>query len=119
MAFPPYPGEVEFDYQYYRGLLEARKTELLGLIDASAASAAPVELDQQLQGRLSRMDAMQGQAMAKATNQRRRAGIAQLDAAIKRIDENEFGYCQTCGEQIAVKRLEINPAAALCFDCAK
>ena len=110
---------VEFDYKFYRGVLEARKTELLRLINASAASAAPVELDQQVQGRLSRMDAMQGQAMAKATNQRRRTEIAQLDAAVKRIEENEFGYCVTCGEQIAVKRLEINPATARCFDCAE
>ena len=110
---------VEFNYKYFQGVLEARKIELSRLIDASAVSVAPVELDQQVQGRLSRMDAMQGQAMAKATNQRRHAEIAQLDAALKRIDENEFGYCVTCGEKIAIKRLEINPATGRCFDCAE
>lgn len=102
----------------FRSLLEARRAELEGLIDSVADSSAPVELDQQVQGRLSRIDALQGQEMAKATAVRRRAEIAQIDAALKRLDEDEYGYCVACGEEIARKRLELNPAIARCIDCA-
>ena len=56
------------DIDRFRTLLTSRRLELQDLIDGAAESAAPVELDQQVQGRLSRMDALQGQAMAQATS---------------------------------------------------
>jgi DnaK suppressor protein len=64
------------------------------------------------------MDAIQGQAMAQATIERRRIEIAQINAAFKRMEENEFGYCVECGDEIAPKRLELNPAIARCVECA-
>lgn len=109
---------MNIDVEKFRTVLTARREELLSLIEGAADSAAPVELDQQVQGRLSRMDALQGQAMAQATNERRRVEIAQIDAALGRIDADEFGYCVECGEEIAPKRLELNPAIARCVDCA-
>ena len=48
-------------------------------------NSRPVELDQTKVGRLSRMDAMQSQAMAKETQRRRKNDITRIDAAIKRI----------------------------------
>jgi len=98
--------------------MEARKAELIASVENASESAAPVELDQQVQGRLSRMDAIQGQAMAQATIERRRVEISQIDAAFQRMEEGEFGYCVECGEDIAPKRLELNPAIARCVDCA-
>ena len=98
--------------------MEARKAELIASVENASESAAPVELDQQVQGRLSRMDAIQGQAMAQATIERRRVEISQIDAAFQRMEEGEFGYCVECGEDIATKRLELNPAIARCVDCA-
>ncbi|RMD89903.1 MAG: TraR/DksA family transcriptional regulator [Alphaproteobacteria bacterium] len=77
-----------------------------------------VELDQQAVGRLSRMDALQSQAMSRAgaeVRARRRRAIA---AALARMDEGEYGYCCECGEAIAPRRLEIDPAAAVCVSCA-
>lgn len=106
------------DPEKFRPLLDARKAELAALIESAAGAAAPVELDQQVQGRLSRMDAMQGQAMAQATIERRRLEIARIDAAFRRMAEGEFGYCVACGEEIAEKRLELNPAVARCLNCA-
>ncbi len=78
-----------------------------------------VTLDQQSVGRLSRMDAMQRQAMAQATARRRAAERARLSAALARLDEGEYGYCTDCGEAIARARLDTNPAVALCLSCAK
>lgn len=106
------------DIDRFRTLLTSRRLELQDLIDGAAESAAPVELDQQVQGRLSRMDALQGQAMAQATNERRRIEIAQIDAALRRMDADEFGYCVGCGDEIMPKRLELNPAIARCLECA-
>lgn len=109
---------MAIDIGKFRSLLETRKSELTVSIENAAESAAPVELDQQVQGRLSRMDAIQGQAMAQATIERRRVEIAQIEAAFSRMEEDEFGYCVECGEEIAEKRLELNPAIARCVDCA-
>jgi len=109
---------MTIDIEKIRKQLEARKAELTASIENAAESAAPVELDQQVQGRLSRMDAIQGQAMAQATIERRRIEIAQINAAFKRMEENEFGYCVECGDEIAPKRLELNPAIARCVECA-
>jgi DnaK suppressor protein len=109
---------MSIDIPKFRALLEARKADLIASIENAAESAAPVELDQQVQGRLSRMDAIQGQAMAQATIERRRVEISQIDAAFQRMEEGEFGYCVECGEDIAPKRLELNPAIARCVDCA-
>jgi DnaK suppressor protein len=106
------------DIENFRAGLDIRKTELIASIESAADSAAPVELDQQVQGRLSRMDAIQGQAMAQATIERRRVEISQIDAAFRRMKEGEFGYCVACGEEIAAKRLELYPAIARCIVCA-
>lgn len=79
---------------------------------------AVVSLDQQSVGRLSRMDALQNQAMAKAQQQRRDQQRHRLLAALRRIDEREFGYCVDCGTEIAAHRLEFDPAAFKCISCA-
>jgi DnaK suppressor protein len=79
---------------------------------------APVELDQQAVGRLSRMDALQVQAMALATSRRRGVELRRIATALTRIGEGEYGYCIECGEEIAARRLELDPAAPLCIDCA-
>ncbi len=104
--------------EQFRALLNARKDELQNLSDGAADARKAVELDQQVMGRLSRQDALQQQAMAKAQEARRTAELKRLAAALARIDEGEFGWCADCGEAIAQKRLEIDPAAELCVRCA-
>lgn len=81
-------------------------------------AAETVTLDQSKVGRLSRMDALQGQAMAVAAVARRKIELSQAEQAIKRIDAGEFGECTECLEQINPKRLEHNPTVALCIQCA-
>lgn len=79
---------------------------------------APVELDQQAVGRLSRMDALQVQAMALETSRRRATELRRITTALARIDEGEYGYCLECGDEIAARRIELDPAAPLCIGCA-
>ena len=78
----------------------------------------PVELDQQTQGRLARMDAIQLHEMALEQERRREVEIQRIDAALKRIEEGEYGYCLSCGDEISPKRLDTDPATPLCVDCA-
>jgi len=77
-----------------------------------------VELDQQSVGRLSRMDALQQQAMSKATQVRRSQMKSRILTALARMDADEYGYCLSCGEEIAQKRLELDPTHATCISCA-
>ena len=94
------------------------KEELEADAERAGGSAAIVELDQSKVGRLSRMDAMQAQAMAKASEQRRQATLQRITAALKRIDDGDYGICVECDEPINLKRLEFDPAVLLCIDCA-
>jgi DnaK suppressor protein len=98
--------------------LEERRQELLEIAAASDEARAPVELDQSRVGRLSRMDALQVQAMSLETERRRGHEIRRIDAALARLAADEFGDCLRCGEEIEPARLELDPAAPLCFDCA-
>jgi DnaK suppressor protein len=48
---------------------------------------------------------------------RERKLIKKIDETIARIDANEYGYCESCGVEIGLKRLEARPTATLCIDC--
>nr|WP_319387469.1 TraR/DksA C4-type zinc finger protein [uncultured Roseibium sp.] len=110
---------MPLDEDLVREKLTAMKTELEAYSDISEEARAPVTLDQQSVGRLSRMDALQGQAMAQASERQRRADIQKISAALHRLDAGEYGDCVECGEEIAEKRLEVDPAAAFCIRCAR
>ena len=92
---------------------------LRDLRDKSKESRAPVELDQQSVGRLSRMDALQKQNMELATEQRRQMRIKAIEAALGRIEAGDFGYCVICDEAIAPQRLNFDPALAACVSCSR
>ena len=100
---------------FRQSLLERRST-LLAEQDGDAT--AVVELDQTRQGRLSRMDAMQQQAMAAETARRRAIALTRIDSALARIDSGDYGLCARCDDAIAPRRLQIDPAATLCIRCA-
>jgi DnaK suppressor protein len=64
------------------------------------------------------MDAMQGQAMAIAATQRRQIELQKIEVALKKIDQEDYGYCLECNEKIAEPRLKLDPATPLCINCA-
>ncbi len=111
-------AENPVDLEVARERLLARKAELLADSDSGAESRAAVTLDQQSVGRVSRVDALQAQAIAKAAERNRDRELAQIEAALTRIGDGDYGYCVTCGEDIAARRLAHNPAAPTCIDCA-
>lgn len=101
-----------------RERLLARRAELEEEDRLSAADRAPVTLDQDSVGRLSRIDAMQMQAMALAAERRRAVERSRIDAAVDRLDKGEFGYCLSCGEGINPARLDNDPSVSQCVACA-
>ena len=101
-----------------REALLKRQDELAEEDRISGQARAPVTLQQDSVGRLSRMDAMQQQAMAQAQERRRAAERTRIAAALMRLDEGEWGYCLSCGEDIATKRLAHDPSVATCVRCA-
>ncbi|MFX0547578.1 TraR/DksA family transcriptional regulator [Roseovarius sp. S1116L3] len=97
------------------------REELIALQEASETTSEhrrPVELDQQSTGRLSRMDALQNQAMAAGSEARRQNRHKSISAAIDRLNKGEFGWCDECGEFIGEKRLDFDPTFAKCVSCA-
>ena len=107
------------DIEHYRQKLIVKRDDLLVIQASHIEDRAPVELDQSKVGRLSRMDAIQGQAMSEAVEARRQIELRQIGAALARMGEDEFGYCLSCGDEIQAKRLELDPAVPLCIGCAE
>ncbi len=107
------------DLHEFRQRLEQDLAALEGDAETRKAGTETVELDQTRTGRLSRMDALQGQAMAKATEARALRRMERIRAALRRIDEGTYGDCARCEEPIAVGRLQADPATLVCIACAE
>ncbi|WP_339930293.1 TraR/DksA C4-type zinc finger protein [uncultured Brevundimonas sp.] len=101
-----------------QGLLR-RLAELEAAEVLSDDDRKPVELDQQSVGRLSRVDAMQRQAMSFAAQARRQHEARMITAALERIATDDFGYCGGCGEPIPLPRLSLDATVTSCIECAR
>lgn len=111
-------GTDDIDSAAFRELLLERRDALRQMQDVRAEAGQTVELDQQRTGRLSRMDALQGQAMAQAGQERVEQELRRIEHALARIERGDYGLCTECDEPIAPGRLKADPSAALCIDCA-
>jgi DnaK suppressor protein len=107
------------DIAYFRQRLLKQRDEILSLQVARDASADTVKLDQTTVGRLSRMDALQQQAMAQDSQRRAENSLQRIAAALRRCDDGSYGYCLQCDEPIDPKRLELDSATTLCIVCAQ
>lgn len=103
----------------FAAALEARLTALSEEDALGAQGQQIVSLDQQSVGRLSRMDALQNQAMAKAQAGRRASEVLRIKAALARIEADEYGYCADCGDDIGLARLRIDPTLPRCLSCTR
>ena len=108
----------EVEIEKFKQLLLKQQQELQKAEQASKELTQPVQLDQSSVGRLSRMDAMQSQAMAIENRRRRKIQLTRIEAALERIEEGEYGYCAKCDEEINRRRLMVDPANPFCVDCA-
>ena len=105
-------------HDYRKQLLQMRE-EILANAATTDAQAVVVELDQSKVGRLSRMDAMQVQAMAQAAVRRRHQQLQRIELAMQKLEDDAFGLCSQCDERINPRRLELDPTVLTCITCAE
>lgn len=92
------------------------QSELLAVSSTGQEAAQRVEMETTF-GRVSRMNALQQQAMAQAAQQRRHIQLQRIESALQRLENDKFGRGMKCGEAIARKRLDVDPTAPLCIVC--
>ncbi|HSG48206.1 MAG TPA: TraR/DksA C4-type zinc finger protein [Longimicrobiales bacterium] len=102
-----------------RAELEGALARLERSMRVSNEAVKPVELDQAAVGRLSRMDSLQSQSMAKSLQEREQAKLALLHQALRRMDEGSYGRCTGCGGGIPFGRLLIFPETPTCQACGE
>lgn len=106
---------LKFSQIRQRLLDELDKVELS--LQGSQTAGETVVLDQSSIGRLSRMDALQQQAMAHGLTERLQMSKRKLQAALHRLEAGTYGLCCQCEEEIEPNRLEHEPAAVFCRSC--
>lgn len=101
------------------GLLQRQRQDLIDIAQTTAAASATVELDQASVGRLSRMDALQGQQMAQEAERRRQRQLLAVEGALRRLEQGDYGDCFVCAEPIDPRRLLVDPTITRCIACAE
>ena len=97
--------------EFFRRKLLAWKDEIL---EESRGTIASLQQDTVAEPDIAdRATSETDRALELRTRDRQRKLIAKIDAAIQRIDEGAYGYCEETGEPIAIKRLEARPIATL------
>ena len=120
-SFAPYVQKKGEEYMnarmrtHFRKMLEQLKAELSEEIDRTVHTMqdeATVFADPN-----DRASQESDMALELRNRDRERKLIKKIDETIGRIDANEYGYCESCGVEIGLKRLEARPTATLCIDC--
>ena len=114
------PAEAELTSAQVKELFDlllSKREMLESQLSESRDALKPVALDQTLQGRVSRMDAMQQQGVAASAHKHTSTTLHKVASALKRFETQEFGYCRKCEEHIGYGRLRAQPESALCLNC--
>jgi DnaK suppressor protein len=119
--FPPYAPANGEEYMsekqlaHFRAMLESVKQELAGDIERTVHTMqdeATVFADPN-----DRASQESDIALELRNRDRERKLIKKIDEALGRIAAGEYGYCDSCGVEIGLKRLEARPTATMCIDC--
>jgi DnaK suppressor protein len=120
--YPPYkPKNKKEEYMnpqqlaYFRAMLEDMKNELSQDIERTVHTMqdeATIFADPN-----DRASQESDMSLELRSRDRERKLIKKIDETIAKIDSGEYGYCESCGVEIGLKRLEARPTATLCIDC--
>ena len=120
-SFTPYAAKKGEEYMnakqrgHFRKILEQLKAELSQEIDRTVHTMqdeATVFADPN-----DRASQESDMALELRNRDRERKLIKKIEETIGKIDAGEYGYCESCGIEIGLKRLEARPTATLCIDC--
>lgn len=100
----------------FKQLLVETKASIQALLAQTAADAKPVDLDLPI-GRLTRIDAIQMQAMAQMNRHQLEIRLKQVDASLMAFAQGSFGICRRCKKPVSLGRLEILPETPFCVEC--
>ena len=106
------------DKAHVKNVIAAKIAELRLVVESDANAQEQIELDQTRVGRLARMDAVQHHAIAQAQGERAAKQLRLLKMLLSKVDDEDFGECHYCGEDIPVGRLLIRPESLRCVECA-
>jgi DnaK suppressor protein len=119
--FVPYQTNTDEEYMndkqldHFRKILNDWKSELSHDIDRTVHTMQDeVTMFADPNDRASQESDM---ALELRNRDRERKLIKKIDETLGKIDEGEYGYCNSCGVEIGLKRLEARPTATLCIDC--
>jgi len=120
-GFSPYKEKKGEEYmndkqlEHFRGILNAWKDELMEEVDRTVdhmkddAANFPDPAD--------RASQEEEFSLELRTRDRERKLIKKIDESMNELDKGEYGYCETCGVEIGIRRLEARPTATQCIDC--
>ena len=120
-GFKPYKEKKGEEYmnekqlEHFRGILNAWKDELMQEVDRTVhhmkddAANFPDPAD--------RASQEEEFSLELRTRDRERKLIKKIDESMNEVDTGEYGYCETCGVEIGIRRLEARPTATQCIDC--
>ena len=109
----------DIDLKYFKKRLKERLEAIIATQESRKKEESPVELDQARVGRLTRMDAMQQQAISHAAARLADLERQRIRSALSRMQSGDYGYCVICDEEIAEGRLRFDPSVLTCISCAK
>ncbi|MBK1640471.1 RNA polymerase-binding protein DksA [Chromatium okenii] len=121
LGFKPYALTADEEYmnpaqeEHFRGLLLAWKQSLMEEVDRTVhhmqddATNFPDPNDRATQESEFSLELR--------TRDRERKLIKKIDEALDRLDNHDYGYCEACGVEIGIRRLEARLTATLCIDC--
>lgn len=101
----------------FRQRLLTARDQAKALLHQTAADQKPIEGVGQTIGRLSRMDAIQVQAMAQMSRGQLDIRLKQIEASLKQWDAGNYGVCRSCKGPISIARLDVLPEAPFCMAC--
>ncbi len=119
--FTPYEESTGEEYmnpkqvEHFRGILDGWKQQLMSKVDETVhhmqddAANFPDPND--------RASQESEFAMELRTRDRERKLIKKIDESLTNLDNDDYGYCESCGVEIGIRRLEARPTATQCIDC--
>ena len=114
----PEPGEEymnEKQLQHFRSILVAWKKSLMEEVDRTVDHMK--EDATNFSDPADRATQEEEFALELRARDRERKLIRKIEKTIARLDEDDYGYCDSCGIEIGLQRLEVRPTAELCIDC--
>lgn len=119
--FEPYPIVEGEEYMnepqkaHFRNILDAWKLELMEEVDSTIHHLR--EEPSNFADPSDRASQEEEFSLELRTRDRERKLIKKINEALELIEEDDYGYCDACGIEIGIRRLEARPTASLCIDC--